>query len=239
MTQSDTQAALAAIDRDDMLELAKQMIRIPSFKTEETELARFMADYLGRRGYEVQLQEVEPGRFQTIATLRGEGGGKSLMFNGHLDIDPLAFGWKRDPWEPSVEGDRLFGAGVRNMQAGVASMVQAAEAVRRSGVRLKGDLVLACVVGELQGGVGSSYLCEHGPLTDMAVITEPHGPGQRNDSPRGCRQHSGAHNRQVETHQPAARLGGRHRQDAQGYPRHTGCRIHLRASGGPARAAPG
>ena len=93
------------------------MLRIPSFKTEETELARFMADYLGRRGYEVQLQEVEPGRFQTIATLRGEGGGKSLMFNGHLDIDPLAFGWKRDPWEPSVEGDRLFGAGVRNMQA--------------------------------------------------------------------------------------------------------------------------
>ena len=176
MTQSDSQAVLAAVDRDDMLDLAKQMLRIPSFKTEETELARFMAGYLGERGYDVQLQEVEPGRFQTIATLKGEGGGKSLMFNGHLDIDPLAFGWKRDPWEPSVEGDRLYGGGVRNMQAGVASMVQAAEAVRRSGVRLKGDLVLACVVGELQGGVGSSYLSQHGPLTDMAVITEPHGP---------------------------------------------------------------
>ena len=175
MTHPDAQAILAAIDRDDMLALATQMLRIPSFKTEETELARFMAGYLEERGYVVELQEVEPGRFQTIATLKGEGGGKSLMFNGHLDIDPLAFGWKRDPWQPSIEGDRLYGAGVRNMQAGVASMVQAAEAVRRSGVRLKGDVVLACVVGELQGGVGSSYLCEHGPLADMAVVTEPHG----------------------------------------------------------------
>ena len=175
MTQDITQSVLAAVDQDDMIDLAKQMLRIPSFKTEETALARFLDGYLSERGYETQLQEVEPDRFQTIAILRGTGGGKSLMFNGHLDIDPLAFGWKRDPWEPQVEGDRLYGAGVRNMQAGVASMIQAAEAVRRSGVRLRGDIVLACVVGELQGGVGTSYLCEHGPLADMAIVTEPHG----------------------------------------------------------------
>ena len=175
MTQEDKQAVLDAVNREDMIELAMRMVRIPSFKTEETELARFMAAYLEERGYEVQLQEVEPGRFQTIAILRGAGGGKSLMFNGHLDIDPIAFGWKRDPWEPRIEGDQLYGGGIRNMQAGVASMIQAAEAVRRSGARLKGDVVLACVVGELQGGVGTSYLCEHGPLADMAILTEPHG----------------------------------------------------------------
>ena len=175
MTQEDKQAVLAAVNCDDMIELAMRMVRIPSFKTEETELARFMAGYLEERGYEVQLQEVELCRFQTIAILRGAGGGKSLMFNGHLDIDPIAFGWKRDPWEPQIEGDRLYGGGIRNMQAGVASMIQAAEAVRRSGARLKGDIVLACVVGELQGGVGSSYLCEHGPLADMAIVAEPHG----------------------------------------------------------------
>jgi acetylornithine deacetylase len=69
----------------------------------------------------------------------------------------------------------LYGAGIRNMKGGVAAMIQAAEAIHRSAITLKGDLVVACVVGELQGGVGTSYLCRQGPLTDMAVVPEPNG----------------------------------------------------------------
>lgn len=175
MASPTAQKVLGAVSRDDMLSLAGELIKIPSFKTQETAVARFLGDFLGQRGYQVQLQEVEPGRFQTIAVLKGSGGGKSLMFNGHIDINPLAQEWKRDPWTPTVDGDRLYGAGIRNMKGGVAAMIEAAEAIRRSGVRLKGDLVLACVAGELQGGVGTSYLCEHGPLTDMAVVPEPFG----------------------------------------------------------------
>ena len=169
------QKIIDGIDSEEMLGLAQDLIRIPSFKTEESEVARFLGDFLTQRGYEVQLQEVEPGRFQTVATLKGSGGGKSLMLNGHIDIDPLAMGWKRDPWTPQIEDDRIYGAGIRNMKSGVSSMIAAAEAVRRSGTVLKGDLVLACVVGELQGGVGTTYLCQHGPLTDMAVVPEPFG----------------------------------------------------------------
>ena len=175
MTTDAAATILENIDLDEMLRLAEQLIRIPSFKTEESDVARFLGDFLSQRGYEVQLQEVEPGRFQTVAILRGSGGGKSLMFNGHIDIDPLAMGWKRDPWTPSAEGDLLFGAGTRNMKGGVTAMVTAAEAIRKSGVSLPGDLVVACVVGELQGGVGTTYLCQHGPLTDMAVVPEPFG----------------------------------------------------------------
>ena len=175
MTDNASDALLNAVDTPAMLELAQQMVRIPSFKTEESDLARFLAEFFEAHGYQVELQEVDDGRFQTIATLKGSGGGKSLMFNGHIDMDPLAMGWKRDPWIPSVEGNRIFGGGIRNMKAGVASMITAAEAVRRAGGRLKGDLVIACVVGELQGGVGTSYLCANGPLTDMAVVPEPFG----------------------------------------------------------------
>ena len=164
-----------SVDRGEMLRLAEDLVRIPSFKTEETDAARFLGDFLAQRGYDVELQEVEPGRFQTIAILKGSGGGKSLMLNGHIDIDPLAMGWKRDPWTPSIEGDLIFGAGIRNMKSGVSSMIEAAEMVRRAGVPLRGDLVLACVVGELQGGVGTTHLCRHGPLTDMAVVPEPFG----------------------------------------------------------------
>ena len=164
-----------SVDTEEMLRLAQELIRIPSFKTEESDVARYLGDYLSHRGYEVELQEVEPGRFQTIATLKGSGGGKSLMLNGHIDIDPLAMGWRRDPWTPSIEGDFIYGAGIRNMKSGVSSLITAAEAVRKSGTVLSGDLVLACVVGELQGGVGTTYLCRNGPLTDMAVVPEPFG----------------------------------------------------------------
>ena len=175
MSTDTAQRLMDSVDREEMLRLAEDLVRIPSFKTEETDAARFLGDFLAQRGYEVELQEVEPGRFQTIATLKGSGGGKSLMLNGHIDIDPLAMGWKRDPWTPSIEGDLIFGAGIRNMKSGVSAMIEAAEMVRRSGVPLRGDLVLACVVGELQGGVGTSHLCRHGPLTDMAVVPEPFG----------------------------------------------------------------
>ena len=175
MNSADAQQVLAAIDAEEMVRLALELVRIPSYKTEETEVARFLSDYLSERGYDVQLQEVEPGRFQTIATLKGSGGGKSFMLNGHIDIDPLAMGWRRDPWSPSVEDDRIYGGGIRNMKGGIASMIAAAEGLRTSGIERRGDIVLACVVGELQGGVGTLYLCEHGPLADMAVVPEPHG----------------------------------------------------------------
>ncbi len=165
------------IDAAAMVDLAGELIKIPSFCPDETPVALFLRDYLSERGYEVMLQEVEPGRDQTIATLKGAGGGPSLMFNGHMDINSLTRGGKRDPWTPVVEGDRLYGHGVQNMKGGVACMIAAAEAVRRSGVKLRGDLVLACVVGETQGGEGTHFLMESGFRTDAAVLTEPFGIG--------------------------------------------------------------
>src|SRR5687768_12804701 len=156
------QRVLAHVDRDAMIELASALVRIPSFKTEETPVARFLADFFRPRGYQVDLQEIEPGRFQTIATLKGTGGGSSLMLNGHIDINALTTRWRRDPWTPSVEGDLLYGHGIQNMKGGLTSIIMAAEAVRQSGVRPKGDLVVACVAGETQGGEGTHALMQSG-----------------------------------------------------------------------------
>jgi len=170
-----TRGILAQVDQRELIDLAGALIRIPSFKTEETPVARFLAQFFRQRGYDVDLQEIEPGRFQTIATLRGTGGGASLMLNGHTDINALTRRWRRDPWTPTLEGDRLYGHGVQNMKGGLASIVMAAEAIRRSGVRLAGDLVVACVAGETQGGEGTHFLMEHGLRTDAAVVAEPFG----------------------------------------------------------------
>jgi acetylornithine deacetylase len=74
------QQILAHVDQAAMIVLASALIRIPSFKTEETPAARFLADFFRSQGYQVDLQEIESGRFQTIATLKGTGGGASLMW---------------------------------------------------------------------------------------------------------------------------------------------------------------
>jgi acetylornithine deacetylase len=166
---------LAQIRPEAIVALASDLIRIPSFKTEETPIARWLAEYFAQRGYEVDLQEVEPDRFQVMARLRGAGGGKSLMFNGHIDIDPLSLGWKHDPWQPTVEGDRLYGAGIMNMKGGDAAMISAAESIRAAGITLPGDILIALVVGELQGGVGTVHMLERGIRTDAAIVPEPFG----------------------------------------------------------------
>src|SRR6266481_7024736 len=172
---AESRAVSALVDPAELVDLAGALIRIPSFKTEETPVARFLAQFFGQRGYDVELQEIEPGRFQTIATLRGTGGGASLMLNGHTDINALTRRWRRDPWTPSLEGDRLYGHGVQNMKGGLASIIMTAEVIRRSSVRLPGDLVVACVAGETQGGEGTHYLMERGLRTDAAVVAEPFG----------------------------------------------------------------
>src|SRR5882762_11392080 len=170
-----TRTVLRHVDQRELVELAGALIRIPSFKPEETHVALFLEKLFRERGYEVDLQEIEPGRFQTIATLRGSGGGASLMLNGHTDINALTRRWTRDPWTPTLEGDRLYGHGGQNMKGGLASIIMTAEAIRRAGVRLAGDLVVACVAGETQGGEGTHHLMESGLRTDAAVVAEPFG----------------------------------------------------------------
>jgi acetylornithine deacetylase len=168
-------AVLARIDDDEVVRLACEMIQIPSFTTEETRLAEWLASYLDEQGLAVTLQEIEPGRKQTIARLRGRGGGRSIMLNGHIDIDPLASGWTRDPFTPWIADGKLFGHGIYNMKAGVTACIMATLALQRAGAPIRGDVVLACVAAELNSGIGTIHALEHGQRTDMAVVAEPYG----------------------------------------------------------------
>ncbi|MGH7320934.1 MAG: M20/M25/M40 family metallo-hydrolase [Candidatus Rokuibacteriota bacterium] len=106
------------------------------------------------------------------------------MLNGHLDIDPIPSGWVRDPWVPAIEGDRFYGAGIFNMKGGVAAMIIGAVAAKRTGVALPGGVILACVAGELQGGVGT------GP---HAEGRDPGGHGRRAGTLRHPPHHHQAH----------------------------------------------
>jgi acetylornithine deacetylase len=166
---------VAAVDDARDLQLLQQMIRMRSYSAggEESALARRMVDEMRTIGVDARLQEVEPGRFNAIGVLTGTGGGRSLMLNGHIDTNPVGVGWTVDPFEGLVRDGFVHGIGVSNMKASCAAFFGAARAVTRSAVRLRGDLLLAFVVGELQGGVGTKKLVAEGTRANHFIVGEP------------------------------------------------------------------
>ncbi|MDH4065367.1 MAG: M20/M25/M40 family metallo-hydrolase, partial [Acidobacteriota bacterium] len=166
---------LSAVDDAADLGLLQQMVRMRSYSAggEESALARKMVADMQQLGLEARLQEVEPGRFNAIGVLKGTGGGRSLMLNGHIDTNPVGVGWTVDPFEGLVRDGFVHGIGVSNMKASCAAFFGAARALVRSGVRMKGDLLLTFVVGELQGGVGTKKLVAEGVRSDYFVVGEP------------------------------------------------------------------
>ena len=178
---------LAHLADDEAVTLAQQLIRIPSFLWHESEVGRWIAHWLTDRGFEVIWQEVPLPHLpnhptgvthQSIGRLRGDGSGPSLMLCGHTDTSdwqgrPFREAeWQHDPFGGDIADGYLYGLGAINMKAGVASILMAAEAVRRSGRPLKGDLLVACVVAETGGGVGAVHLIESGLRPDYCIVTE-------------------------------------------------------------------
>ena len=94
-------AILRQIDDQEVVDLACDLARIPSFAGEEGPCARFLAGRLRELGFdEVTLQEVEPGRLNVLGVLRGDGTGPRFMFNGHLDVAPLPADYTAPHWRP-------------------------------------------------------------------------------------------------------------------------------------------
>lgn len=115
------------------------------------------------------------GRPQLIATIRGAGGGRSLVLNGHIDAvsaEPLGE-WTSDPFAAEVREGRLYGRGACDMKGGVAAMVFAAEALSALGVGLAGDLLVATNTDEESSGAGGTALVERGLRADAGIVPEP------------------------------------------------------------------
>lgn len=172
MTHADL---LARIDAEACLAFLSRMVQHKSYsETEgERELARFMAAQMAALGLESELTPVPGGRLNAVGRLRGAGGGKSLLFNGHLDTNPVTEGWTVDPWGGLVDDRFIYGIGVSNMKAGDAAYFCAVRTLVEAGVKLKGDVILTYVIGELQGGVGTLALMKQGLRADYFINSEP------------------------------------------------------------------
>jgi acetylornithine deacetylase len=175
-----------------LIDLAVRLVSTPSFTGSEEACARVMAAELDELGLQVMWQQVEDGRANVVGTLPGEGGGPTLMFNGHLDTSYSG----DEPWLRDIQGfrpegfvrrGRIYGLGISNMKGALAAYVEALRSLIVSGVRLKGDVVIAAVCGEIektqhgeaQGAefrgyaAGSRYLVGHGGAADVCILGEP------------------------------------------------------------------
>jgi acetylornithine deacetylase/succinyl-diaminopimelate desuccinylase-like protein len=180
------------IDRDRLVATASSLVDVHSFTGDEEQMARRMVELYEELGLHVQWQQVEDGRANALATWSGTGGGKSLMFNGHMDTSYSG----REPWLRGVPGfqpqafvreGRLYGLGISNMKGALACYVEAVHALQDGGVRLRGDVLIAAVCGEIektqhgqaQGAeyrgyaAGTRYLVSHGGVADMCLLGEP------------------------------------------------------------------
>ncbi len=133
------------------------------------------ADVAGSRQIEPGLQFA--GRPQLAATFPGGGGGRSLMFNGHIDVvtpEPVDR-WTSDPWRAEIRDGNLYGRGTCDMKGGIGAMVFAVETLRRLGVPLAGDLIVCTNTDEESSGAGGIACVAHGVRADAGICTEPTG----------------------------------------------------------------
>jgi len=182
------QKTLAEIKDDEVIQLEKDLVCIPSYTTEEHRLAEFVGDFLADQGINVEMQEVDlphnkrssnQSSNNVIGRIRGSGDGPSLMFNGHMDHGPIGgrnvadySEWQRDPFNPVVEGDFLYGKGSQDEKGGLCAFLSAGRAIQRVGVRPRGDIVFAAVCGHKTNSVGTKALVDAGIMTDMAINSE-------------------------------------------------------------------
>jgi succinyl-diaminopimelate desuccinylase len=175
---------LRKIDADEVIELTRALVRIPSVyrpgdpEATEARVAAFVGSWFRREGFDVEVQDVAPGRPNVIGSL-GEKrpGQRSLLLEGHTDVvtegDPAE--WSRPPFGAELVDGRIYGRGTADMKSGLAAAMVAAAAFRRAGVGLKGKLVVGALVDEEDGMIGVRHLCQTavGRELDAAIICEP------------------------------------------------------------------
>jgi len=115
------------------------------------------------------------GRPNVVGTLKGTGGGRSLILNGHIDtvtIEPTGE-WTRDPFGAEIEDSLMYGRGTSDMKGGLMAAIMALTYLKRAGAALKGDVIVESVVNEEHAGNGTLDLVRRGYTADAAIVLEP------------------------------------------------------------------
>ena len=114
-------------------------------------------------------------RYNVVGHWKNDGGGKSIILNGHVDVvptGPLEL-WDESPWSGSVNNNRIYGRGSCDMKAGLASGIFAVQILQCIGFEPTGNVMIQSVVGEESGGCGTLTNIVKGYTADATIILEP------------------------------------------------------------------
>ena len=199
MTETQTrERVLAEVDAlaDDLVQMTIDTVRIPSVNPTypgidqeaarggETRVNEFCKPRMEAVGLRTDMWEAEAGRANLVGKLSGAGGGRSLLFNGHVDVVPPGpdANWTRaGPWSGEVIDGQIWGRGSCDMKGGNAAALIALQAVLKAGLHPKGDVIIEYVVGEemMNTEAGTGAAIERGYTADAAIVAEASGPPYR------------------------------------------------------------
>lgn len=155
---------------NDAVELLARLIATPSVSRDEATAASLIEDYVRGLGFVVRREKnnvwvVDPEYDERRPT---------VLLNAHIDTVKPVSSWKRDPFAPTVEGDRLYGLGSNDCGGGLVSLLQAFRLLT-SRQRKHNFIYLASAEEEVSGVDGISSVIPLLPHIDVAVVGEPTG----------------------------------------------------------------
>ena len=192
-TRSEKRKVISHIERNkgDVIDFLRRLVSIPSVTGEEGEIQSYISKTLGEMGLFVDVWEPDPeelrghpasiplsgsyeDRPNVVGVKKGAGGGRALLFNGHVDVIPPGprESWSFDPWGGEVEDGKLYGRGASDMKSGLAAMTMALDAVLKTGVELNGDVILEYTVDEELTGHGTLACVQRGYRADAGICCE-------------------------------------------------------------------
>jgi len=166
------------INKEDVIELTRELVQSPSENPpgDTSECAKIILDRFEKNNIKAEIVEGNKGACNVVARLPGKKGGKVLLLNGHLDVVPAGKGWTVNPFGGEIRGDKMYGRGTCDMKSGIASMITAMIAFKRSGVSFNGEIIFTGVADEETGSeFGTVYLLKKniGTNADFAIVSEP------------------------------------------------------------------
>lgn len=184
----------AAVDtrQQELLGFCQRLVQSPSLPDQEHGAQEIVAGQLRAMGLDVEVLPVRfdrlrghpafgddgfspDQRIDVIGRWRGQGDGRSLILNGHVDVvspgDPAL--WTESPWSGALHDGRLWGRGSCDMKCGLASGIFALLVLQDLGWSPAGDIIVESVVGEESGGAGTLAAIVEGIRADGAIILEP------------------------------------------------------------------
>jgi succinyl-diaminopimelate desuccinylase len=175
--------ALSRIDVDELIALTRDLVRIPSVvrpgdpTATEAAVAAHVERWLRTEGFDVEVHEVTSGRPNVLASIGASSAGPTLLLEGHTDVvtEGDAREWSHPPFGGDLVDGRIYGRGSADMKSGLAAAMVAAAAIKRSGARLGGRLIVGALVDEEGDMLGARHLCTTalGRELSAAIICEP------------------------------------------------------------------